>query len=100
MWLDYGVFGVYAFRSVVVHATLAECIPLCKRSSRGLPSGGLLLYAVRMEGNICLVCGDPIKHLIWRQLALDASHDVRYTAADCGCGYKLIAVVVVQSVDA
>jgi len=43
---------------------------------------------------ICMVCGDLVRKLQWCQLALDDSHDVRYTAAECGCGYHLIAVTV------
>jgi hypothetical protein len=49
-----------------------------------------------MEGIVCTVCGDLIRHLSWRQLALDESNSVRYTAAECTCGYKLIAVVVMK----
>ena len=47
-----------------------------------------------LENTICRVCGDLIRKLAWTQLALDDSHDVRFTAAECGCGYHLIAVTV------
>ena len=50
-----------------------------------------------VRGIMCTDCGDLIRHLGWRQLALDESHEVRFTSAECGCGYKLIAVVVMQS---
>jgi len=51
-----------------------------------------------MKGNICLTCGDLVRHLSWRQLALDEGHEVRYTAAECTCGYTLLAVVVSEIV--
>jgi len=47
---------------------------------------------------MCTQCGDVVRHLTWRQLALDESHAVRFTACECQCGYKLLAAVVVETV--
>ncbi len=52
-----------------------------------------------MREVVCLVCGDPVRHLVWQQLALDECHEVRFTACECTCGYHLIAVVVVDLVE-
>jgi hypothetical protein len=49
---------------------------------------------------MCGVCGAVIHRLVWRQLSLDEDHEVRFVAAECGCGYSLLeAVVVVLEVD-
>ena len=49
---------------------------------------------------MCNVCGDLQLHIAWRQLSLDDSHQVRYTACECACGYTLIAVTIEVTVDA
>lgn len=58
--------------------------------------GPLFRIVAGMDGNVCVTCGDLVRHLSWRQLALDECHVVRYTAAECACGYRLIAVVVYE----
>lgn len=44
---------------------------------------------------MCDVCGDVERALEWVQLALDASHEVRYRAVECQCSYRLVDVEVV-----
>jgi hypothetical protein len=48
---------------------------------------------------MCELCSDVIVHFAWRQLALDESHVVRYTACECRCGYTLLAVTIEVTVD-
>lgn len=46
---------------------------------------------------MCDTCGDLLLHIAWRQLSLDDSHEIRYTACECRCGYRLLAAVVVKT---
>lgn len=73
---------------------VSGAIPGLTRKSLSFTERGFCVRVLVMDGNMCLVCGDRIRHLAWRQLALDDSHQVRFTACECGCGYRLIAVVV------
>lgn len=48
----------------------------------------------RVEGKMCLTCGDVVRHFAWRQLCLFGTHELRYTACECQCGYRLLAVTI------
>ncbi len=43
---------------------------------------------------ICETCGDLRRHVSWRQLDFFGTHEVRYTAVECTCGYRLLAVTI------
>ena len=43
---------------------------------------------------MCNTCGDIVRHLAWRQMSLFETHELRYTASECGCGYTLLAVTI------
>lgn len=66
----------------------------CKSERKPLPLWwGLSSYRV---GSMCGVCKQGVTRLVWRQLSLDEGHEVRFTASECGCGYSLLQVVVVD----
>jgi hypothetical protein len=49
---------------------------------------------------MCDVCRDLVREIVWYQLALDDSHEVRWTQRECQCGAVLVNVAVGLMVDA
>ena len=45
---------------------------------------------------ICDTCKDLKVTFEWLQLALDASHVVRYLGAECQCGFHLVECEVID----
>ena len=45
---------------------------------------------------MCKTCGDVLRFTDWVQLALDDSHSVWFTGAECLCGYSIYEAFAVE----